>query len=102
MWGMEQDHRQIARERFDRLMRVPEEVVFLLLFLVHTIPLFFMLDPPKTHELQAFLYFVVGSFAALVLYCVFRIVTAGVIALLAVRRARAAAADRPAGTPAVR
>jgi hypothetical protein len=104
------DHRQEARDRFDRIMRVPDRIVdFLGLVLLGTLGLLAIetVSPsqPRNDFLTFFWAVQIGIYALCALYFVTRFVAAFVIAR-SVRRQRSASArhavDLHEGNPAGR
>lgn len=90
--AMEQDHRQVARDTFDRIMRVPDAIVATTVVLFLGVPFFMMLDATTTGRTQhTEIVFVTGlAIAAVVLipvYFVLRLIIAAVIAAITVGRA---------------
>jgi hypothetical protein len=103
------DYRQEARERFDRLMRLPDSIAewvtwigFVSPFVI--LPGVFLTPGRADQDVFLLICVYVGGFALIALYYAARFTAAITIAALAVRRRDRAngrgGADRPSGTPA--
>ena len=98
---MLQDHRQIARKRFDQIMRVPDTLVAITVALLLGVPFFLMLDHLTVGRRieNADIVFVtwLGAAAAILIptHFLIRLIAAAVIAAITARRAAARQEAQP-------
>ena len=104
---MADDLRQQARDRFDRVMRVPDSIALMTCLFGLAMPLLFLLGGLldgrgirlSNSDMMLYITIKIGVLGVYALCCLFRVVAALIISAQAVRRQHRASYRRDAGRP---